>query len=276
MIPQRNISLLSNRLAAGGGVRIREDVLERDYCLAWFLCCLAESDLKPVLAFKGGTALKRCYFGDCRFSEDLDFTLQQPVPFEEIRARLERVYAAVHEQSSISFVFDREDPRQHANSYTFYLSYTGPFPRGSNVKVDITINELVVFPLAERVILRGHEEFSDLPENRSLLVYSLEEITTEKTLALADPARNEPRDLYDLWHLTSNEGMQLGHLIPAICQKLEFRRKPCEGLQTAIGRKEARLAALWEARLSHQMTALLRFEEVFRAVRRTLRQAKLP
>jgi hypothetical protein len=70
--------------------------------------------------------------------------------------------------------------------------------------------------------------------------------------------------------------MELGHLIPAICQKLEFRRKPCEGLQTAIGRKEARLAALWEARLSHQMTALLRFEEVFRAVRRTLHQAKLP
>jgi hypothetical protein len=52
VIPQRNISLLSNRLATGGGVRIREDVLERDYCLAWFLCCLAESDLKPVLAFK--------------------------------------------------------------------------------------------------------------------------------------------------------------------------------------------------------------------------------
>jgi hypothetical protein len=173
-------------------------------------CCLAESDLKPVLAFKGGTALRRCYFGDHRFSEDLDFTLQQPVPFEEIRARLERVYAAVHEQSGITFAFDREDPRQHANSYTFYLSYTGPLPRGSNVKVDITINELVVFPLAERVILRGYEEFSDLPENRSLLVYSLEEIATEKTLALADPARNEPRDLYDLWQLTSNEGMNSG------------------------------------------------------------------
>jgi uncharacterized protein len=36
VIPQRNISLLSNRLAAQGGMRIREDVLERDYCLAWF------------------------------------------------------------------------------------------------------------------------------------------------------------------------------------------------------------------------------------------------
>jgi hypothetical protein len=36
LIPQRDISLLSNRLAAGGALRIREDVLERDYCFAWF------------------------------------------------------------------------------------------------------------------------------------------------------------------------------------------------------------------------------------------------
>jgi hypothetical protein len=102
LIPQRNISLLSNRLAAGGGRRIREDVLERDYCLAWFLCALSQSDLGPVLAFKGGTALKRCYFADYRFSEDLDFTLREPVPFEDIRARLERVYAAVQEQCGIT------------------------------------------------------------------------------------------------------------------------------------------------------------------------------
>jgi len=119
VIPQRNISLLSNRLAAGGGVRIREDVLEPDYCLAWFLCCLAQSDLKPILAFKGGTALKRCYFADYRFSKDLDFTLRQPLPFEEIRTRLERVYAAVQEQSGITFAFDHEDRQAHANSYTF-------------------------------------------------------------------------------------------------------------------------------------------------------------
>ena len=44
-------------------------MLERDYCLAWFLSGLGESDLKPILGFKGGTALKRCYFGDYRFSE---------------------------------------------------------------------------------------------------------------------------------------------------------------------------------------------------------------
>jgi Nucleotidyl transferase AbiEii toxin, Type IV TA system len=98
VIPQRNISLLSNRLVADGGRRIWEDVLERDYCLAWFLAVLSQSDLKTVLGFKGGTALKRCYFGDYRFSEDLDFTLLEAIPFEEILGRLEPVYRGVRDR----------------------------------------------------------------------------------------------------------------------------------------------------------------------------------
>ena len=64
--------------------------------------------------------------------------------------------------------------------------------------MDITVREHLVFPLQQRPILRGYDEFTDLPGDRSLLVYSLEEITAEKTMALADRARNEPRDLYDL------------------------------------------------------------------------------
>jgi len=268
--------MLSNRLAAGGAMRIREDVLERDYCLAWLLIALSESDLKAVLAFKGGTALKRCYFPDYRFSEDLDFTLREPIPFEDLRARLERVYALVQDHSGILFAFERQDPRAHVNSHTIYLRYTGPLPGNNDVKVDITINELLAFPLEERPILRGYEEFTDLPQGRSVFVYSLQEIAAEKTIALADPARNEPRDLYDLWHLTENEGVPIDQLIPAICRKLEFRGRPCEGLETAIAQKERRLSALWNARLAYQMTALPPFERVFRALRRTLRQAGLP
>ena len=180
MIPQRNISLLSNRLTAGGAARIREDVLERDYCLAWLLSALAQSDLRPVLAFKGGTALKRCYFADYRFSEDLDFTLREVLPFEAIRARLEPIYALLQEQSGIVFTFDRQDPRVRANTHTFYLRYTGPLPASNDVKVDITINEVLSFPLADRPVLRGYPEFTDLPEDRPILVYSLNEIAAGK------------------------------------------------------------------------------------------------
>ena len=276
MIPQRNISLLSNRLAAGGGRRIGEDVLERDYCLAWFLAVLSESDLQPVLGFKGGTALKRCYFGDYRFSEDLDFTLLEAVSMDEILRRLDAVYRGVRENSGIEFAFDREDRQKHLNSYSFYLRYTGPLPAGSNAKVDITIREHLVFAVVERPVLRGYKEFADIPEDRLVRVYSLEEIAAEKTVALIDRARNEPRDLYDLWYLTSNQGIQLDRLTDAICQKLDFRGKPRKNLKAAILQKEARLKALWSHRLAYQMPTLPGFDEVFRSIRRTLRQANLP
>jgi predicted nucleotidyltransferase component of viral defense system len=162
MIPQRNISRLSNRLAREGGRRIREEVLERDYCLAWFLADLAESDLNTLLAFKGGTALKRCYFGDYRFSEDLDFSLLTPTPLAEILRGLEKVYVTVRESSGILFGLDREDRQKHANTYTFYLKYTGPLPAGNDVKVDITLRERLVYPLQKKAILRGYEEFEDI------------------------------------------------------------------------------------------------------------------
>jgi len=276
LIPQRNISLLSNRLAKDGGRRIREDVLERDYCLAWFLAGLAESDLQTVLAFKGGTALKRCYFSDYRFSEDLDFTLVEQVPLEEIKRRLEPVYAAVREGSGIVFAFDREDRDSHTNSYTFYLKYAGPLPRESDVKVDVTIRERLVYPLEERPVLRGYEEFRDVPEDRLVRAYSLQEIAAEKVMALADRARNEPRDLYDLWYLTSHADVGVDHLAGAIGAKLEFRGQPYKGIEDAIRRKEPRLKALWSGRLTYQMTKLPKFDDVFRAVRRTLRQADFP
>ncbi len=167
MIPQRNISLLANRLAKAGGRRIPESALERDYCLAWFLAELAQSDLQPSLAFKGGTALKRCYFGDYRFSEDLDFTLLARMPFEDIRQRLEPVYDAVRKNSGVEFAFDREDRHSHANSHTFYLQYVGPLPSGGSVKVDVTIRELLVFPLRCALCSERTRSFRTCPKAES-------------------------------------------------------------------------------------------------------------
>ena len=70
MIPQRNISLISNTLMSAGGRRIPEAVIERDYVLAWFLTGLAGHPLREVLAFKGGTALRLSVFGRPGFHLD--------------------------------------------------------------------------------------------------------------------------------------------------------------------------------------------------------------
>ena len=228
MIPQRNLSKLSNRLARGGGRRIPETVLERDYCLAWFLIGLSRTPLRDRLAFKGGTALKRCYFGDYRFSEDLDFTLTAESPFDVIRQELDPVFAEVRRSGGVSVRFAHEDTQPHQNSHTFYLSYEGPLPataRAKEVKVDITIKEEIVFPLEARKVLRAYEEYADLPEDAEILSYSLREIAAEKVVALLDTARNEPRDLYDLWFLTCFGHIDLGDVTHAIEKKWHSGRR---------------------------------------------------
>jgi predicted nucleotidyltransferase component of viral defense system len=277
MIPQRNLSLLANRLyKEHGGRRIPEAVLERDYCLAWFLVGLSQCKLRDLLIFKGGTALKRCHFGDYRFSEDLDFTLARRVEFAEIREGLEEVYELVAQASGIRFSFEAEDRQTQVNSYTFYLRYQGPLPTSNTVKVDITVAEILLFPVERPPVLRTYPEFEDIPEDCPISVYSLNEIATEKVVALQDRARNEPRDLYDLWFLTAHAGVEIGHLIGAITEKIRFRKRDITGIEARILAKEARLKMLWGSRLGHQMEALPEYDEVFRTLRRELRQARFP
>lgn len=121
MIPQRNISALSNRLARTGQRRVPEKVLELDYCLAWFLIGLSKTGLREYLIFKGGTALKRCYFPDYRFSEDLDFSLSRSISFEDLIEGLEAVYLQVKNDSGIVFGFGGEDRARHQNSLAMLL-----------------------------------------------------------------------------------------------------------------------------------------------------------
>ena len=267
MIPQSNLSRLANRLARAGGRRIPESVLERDYCLSWFLVGLSRSPLRSRLFFKGGTALKKCYFPDYRFSEDLDSTLAEEAPFETIRRDLDAAFEESYRDSGVLLRYARSDRQPHANSHTFYLSYEGPLgnlPSGKEVKTDITIKEKLVFPIEERPVLGAYEEYEDIPGNAVVKVYSLKEIAAEKVIAVCYRARNEPRDLYDLWYLCEQAHVDLAEVIEAIASKLDFRGQTVETIRGRLETKQARLQRLWSRRLAGQMVTLPEFDGVFR------------
>jgi uncharacterized protein len=57
-------------------VSVRDQQIEKDYILSWILFGISKHDfLSKTIVFKGGTVLKKVYFEEYRFSEDLDFTL---------------------------------------------------------------------------------------------------------------------------------------------------------------------------------------------------------
>lgn len=112
-----------------------------------------------------------------------------------------------------------------------------------------------------------------MPAEAIIGVYTLHEIAAEKIIAIFDPARNEPRDLYDLWFLVSHDFLKLGEIKDAVGQKMLWRGKDLANTREILIRKEARLKKLWESRLSFQMAELPEFDQVTRRVVRELRQA---
>lgn len=77
-------------------------VLEKDYVLTEVLKALSQMPmLNSILVFKGGTALRKAYFSDWRYSEDLDFTVRQDMAKEELRQTLEAWHAQVQQTSQI-------------------------------------------------------------------------------------------------------------------------------------------------------------------------------
>ncbi len=85
---------------------------------------------------------------------------------------------------------------------------------------------------------------------------------------ILDPARNEPRDLYDLWYLTANKYGNLADVTEAVDLKMRFRQRELSDVKGGLVRKEARLNKLWNARLAAQMAVLPEYDEVYRAVTR--------
>lgn len=55
---------------------IKWEIIEQDYLLSLIIESIAHiPELKNNVVFKGGTALKKMYFGKYRFPQDLDFSV---------------------------------------------------------------------------------------------------------------------------------------------------------------------------------------------------------
>ena len=282
MIGQRDIAKLSNRLYQEACDRLGkklarrspESVIERDYVLAWFLTELARHrNLSTALAFKGGTALRRIHFGEYRFSEDLDFSLTRPVPMDELFIQFRAVFAGLKARSGIAFTLDETTVSTHQRNDTLYFKYQEPLPTSNSVKVDISRSEALVFPLEMKPVLQTYAEYADLPmDSPPLQVYALHEIVVEKTLAVTDGARREPRDLYDLWFILQERHVEFPEeVIAGLETKLASRPgRANDVLAPKLEKVEAALRRSWEQRLSAQVEALPGFDHCFLDVRKLM------
>ncbi len=187
----------------------------------------------------------------------------------------EKIYIWVKDESGIVFANVRREPSS-INTHTFYISYIGPLPgKEKEVKVDVTFKEKIIKPIEEKGIIKTYDEYDDFLDKPKIKVYSLDEVAIEKICALFSPARNEPRDLYDIYHLIENERLDIASLIHCIEDKMKFKGSSLDKNRNEFLKKEARLKKLWEKRLSQQMASLPEYDDIFCAVKRAFRRADI-
>ena len=267
MIPPAEIARLAHRLGLG------DKTIEKDYVLTWVLLAIANSPLRDGLAFKGGTAIKKVYEPDYRFSEDLDFTLTEDISNQDLIVEIEALFPWLRQVVNITLAVRRVETHQSDNP-TVYLNYIGPL-RGDLtsrfLKVDSTRDELMLFPPASAPLQVPYSDCRGRAE--TLRVYTPEEIMAEKLCALL--GRTEPRDLYDVHYLLGHRMVDAEAVSFRLGEKMAHKGVDPAALGDVLVRKQGTFRRLWEPRLRGQMRDLPRLDMVIRETNRWLRQSGL-
>ncbi|MBL7768496.1 MAG: nucleotidyl transferase AbiEii/AbiGii toxin family protein [Flavipsychrobacter sp.] len=253
-------------------VGVRDQQIEKDYILSWILFGISKHEqLSKAIVFKGGTVLKKVYFKDYRFSEDLEFTLlNAEILNEQIFAWFKEVFEFIKDEANIPI--DIIDNNEHEDGgINFYISYIGPLGgQGNNkkVKVDISRSEQLVFEPIMKDVFIG---YSDLEEHQ-LLCYPLEEVLVEKMRSVMQ--RMQARDFYDIWYLLVEHKIDVDFYV----SEFESKCKSKDLLHTDFPKKlDERLPQYkgrWKSSMSEQIKDLPNFDQAEREVQRHLKKLK--
>lgn len=240
--------------------RVDTMVQDLDYGLGWFLAGLfAQRTAAQHLVFKGGTCLRKCYFADYRFSEDLDFTLRHAWPIEVLTETLEEVRAWSLEADGPDFGaaplrLEVVNDEYGLESYQARVYYRGPLRWGGPpraIQLDVSRGEPLLFPITTRALYHPYSDASQLPPV-AIPCYDLAEMLTEKVRAISGQRRFAiSRDIYDIHHLIGQD-VSLAAIRQALPAKLAANGLPPDIISAAgLAQRRAVFETDWERRLAH-------------------------
>lgn len=266
---------------------VAKTTIDKDWVLGHFIDGIfSMSECREHLVFKGGTCLRKCYFPDYRFSEDLDFTSTSET-FALDQKLLKRITDLIAGRTEIPLHVKELAPLKFNDRLTGYQAtikfWGADHPRNqpppppdrwtSSIKLEIILYEEMVFPAEERIV---HHPYSDQLSLTPLSVpcYSLHEVLAEKLRALIQRSYAAPRDFYDIWYLSEHvPGIDWQAVAGAFHRKMKFKGLEFTGIDQMINEEnDKRLEAAWENSLGHQITEgkLPEYKEIRDRIRKLL------
>ena len=208
------------------------ETIDKNWVLGHFLAELYRTKwAQDYLIFKGGTCLKKCYFPDYRFSEDLDFTLNSS-EFEITNKLLQSVCDGSTTQTGILFSGVKIEPIVWDNNQVgskAHIRFWGANHKKSQqptstdrwqteIKVEIVSYELMVNAPEQRPLYSNYSD-NMFFENITIPCYSISEVIAEKFRALLQRSYPAPRDYYDLWNLFQQKDLIVWETIVSTFRK---------------------------------------------------------
>jgi predicted nucleotidyltransferase component of viral defense system len=250
-------------------LNLMPNIIEKDYVLNWVLAGIASrKNLNNKWVFKGGTCLKKCFFENYRFSEDLDFTLLEVVQNDTsfFQTEFRKLSEWVYDNSGIEILkqeisFEVYKNPRHSLSVRGRISYRGPMQRRNNlsrIKLDLTSDEQIVLAPEYRKIYHPYSD--NLGGENTIYAYCLEEIFAEKFRALIDRLR--PRDLYDVINLYQQKRFDVDRekFIQSLHDKCHFKKIALPTMDIFLEHQSIKeLESEWDHMLAHQIHNLLPF-----------------
>lgn len=252
---------------------VRDQQIEKDYVLSWLLQGISQyKGISDKIAFKGGTVLKKVYFEDYRYSEDLDFTLlDNAITNRQIFDWFDKVFKYVKEEANIPLEIIDNNEHQDGG-INFYISYAGPLGgtgAGRRIKVDISRSEHLAFaPTYCPAIIN----YSDL-EDHKILCYTLEEVIVEKLRSVMQ--RMQARDFYDIWYLVEVYGMDVTFYHAEFINKTRRKGLDPGAFHLKLAQRLPQYKGRWKSSMSDQIHDLPDFEQVEREVMRHLKRFEI-
>lgn len=261
------------RLASDTGIHF--STLELDYCLGWMLYGISrERELYNGIVFKGGTSLRKCYFKEYRFSQDLDYTCRKELAHDRLEPLIRNACRNAAHMSGVGFElveFKKLREVSGEEAFNARVEYRGPsnpspgsLPR---IQFDLTYYEEVVLPPEDRKIFHF---YSDSLRGARAWSYSLDEILAEKMRSVLQQRKRvpRPRDYYDLWWVFKNKDFARKTVWQAFLKKCEFKNEAFKTVDDFFGKDLlARNATAWEASIGRQVKDVPPFEQVVAELR---------
>ena len=241
-----------------------EEVIEKDFLIELLLYYFAKDlYLRNNLVFRGGTALKKMYFSTYRYSEDLDFLVNEKYSLDEYEKNINKIFTKI----SSDYPFHLDQRREYNNGrlqlFVLYDIIT-EIQVTKELKIDI-VQDTYIPEHNKKKIVFTFDEFKN--KNNMIRTYTLESIISDKIGRILD-IDNEPRDIFDLYYLMKQK-------INTHKVRGEFSKKwgynfDLHNLLREFKKQD--YIKTWKIRLEKQIRNLPQYEQILEELNKILKQ----